>query len=371
MINFLILIKIGTFIVLLSISLKCYGQFVKFSPTADTTAKIVAEGYLDTYFNFSVAQPVDANIPYFVSHNRHNEFNINLAYLSLKYTSDKVRAVFSPGFGTYMNSNYAAERLTLRNIFEANVGVCLSKKNKIWIDIGVMNSPFTNESAISLDQLNLTRSLAPEYVPYFLTGARLSLPIHQKFTANFYCINGWQVIEDVNNSLAFASNFEYKPIENLTVTLNTYYGNENSPSFPTYGIRKFIDFYAVFKAKKIHLSTCTYFGNQQITDSLGLSTNSSWWQTNLAAKIIITSKHSISVRAEYFSDPKSVMIKPITPVVGFNCASASLGYNCAVNPNTMFRVEARQFISEDQVFTHKESITNNQLMLIGGLAVRF
>src|ERR1700744_4211419 len=79
------------------------------------------EGYVDAYFSYSFAHPKDATHPYFVSYNRDNEINVNLAYISLKYTSDRVRATFTPGYGTYMNGNYASERQTLQNILEANV----------------------------------------------------------------------------------------------------------------------------------------------------------------------------------------------------------------------------------------------------------
>src|ERR1700743_2867207 len=85
------------------------------------------EGYVDAYFSYSFAHPKDAVHPYFVSFNRDNEVNVNLAYISLKYTSDRVRATFTPGYGTYMNGNYASERQTLQNILEANVGVKLFK----------------------------------------------------------------------------------------------------------------------------------------------------------------------------------------------------------------------------------------------------
>ena len=91
-------------------ALSLNAQFLQWSPNADTTGnpRVTLEGYVDTYFAFDFNQPKDANRPYFVSQHRQNEFNVNLAYLSLKYASDRVRATFTPGFGTYMNANYAA-----------------------------------------------------------------------------------------------------------------------------------------------------------------------------------------------------------------------------------------------------------------------
>ena len=46
---------------LIIISVNPFAQFVKFSPTADTTAKITLEGYADAYFSYDFAEPADAN----------------------------------------------------------------------------------------------------------------------------------------------------------------------------------------------------------------------------------------------------------------------------------------------------------------------
>ncbi len=136
--------------------------------------KITVGAYMDVYYGFDFNRPSEFERPYCVSSPRHNEININLAYADFKYINDNVRAHFVPGFGNYINSNYAAEKGTLKNIVEANAGVKLSKKKDIWLDVGVLPSPYTNESAISKDHLMYTRSFAPEYVPYFLTGVKLS-----------------------------------------------------------------------------------------------------------------------------------------------------------------------------------------------------
>jgi hypothetical protein len=95
------------------------------------------EGYVDVYYSYAFSHPVGGTRPYWVSYNRDNEINLDLAYISLKYTSDRVRASFTPGYGTYMNANYAIERQTLQNILEASVGIRLFKNKDIWLDGGV------------------------------------------------------------------------------------------------------------------------------------------------------------------------------------------------------------------------------------------
>ena len=120
-------------------------------------------GYLEVYYCYDFSNPENHTRPSFVySHNRHNEVNLNLGLIKYNYTSNLVRSNFALMAGTYANANLAAEPGVLKNIYEANVGVKISKKNEIWVDAGIMPSHIGFESAISKDCWNLTRSLLAE-----------------------------------------------------------------------------------------------------------------------------------------------------------------------------------------------------------------
>ena len=64
--------------------------------------------------------------------------------------------------GTYANANLAAEPGVLKNIYEANVGVKVSRNKDLWVDAGVLSSHMGFESATGADNWNLTRSLLAE-----------------------------------------------------------------------------------------------------------------------------------------------------------------------------------------------------------------
>lgn len=364
-------ILIATFLQLYSVV--SFAQIVKFNPGVDSTKTVTVEGYADVYFGFDSNHPENANRPYSVSQHRHNEFNINLAYISLKYNASRVRATFTPGFGTYMNSNYAAERITLKNIVEAYVGVKLFEHHDIWLDAGVFVAPYTTESAISLDQLLYTRTFGAEYSPYYLTGAKLSIPISKKVNLYLYLANGWQVIEDVNNPLAFGSSVEYKPTEKLSVVWNTYLGSEYSVTTPTYRGRQFSDLYFIYNpTKKLNLSLDVYAGRQKTNDSITGKSAVNWGQANLNARYNLNAENSISARAEYFNDRHNVFITPVTGQDDFECYSYSLGYNRTITNNVMFRIESRYFQSPGNVFLDRDlNPTDNSLLIIGGLTAKF
>lgn len=350
------------------------AQLVLTSPNSDTAVKgqVTMEGYVDTYFGFDFNQPKTSDRPYFVSQSRSNEVNINLAYLSLKYTSDRVRVTFTPGFGTYMNANYAAEKITLKNIVEANVGFRPFADKKIWLDIGVLPSPYTNESAVSFDQSVYSRTFAAENVPYYLAGARLSLPVTNKLTANLYLLNGWQAISDVNNPLSFGSNIEYKATENLTLNWDTYAGYEESDLHTDFKTRYYTDLYAVWSpTPKIVWTACVYGGIQEREVNKTIRKDK-WWQSNTSFKYAFSTQHSLAARVEYFNDPQEVMIQPITGISGFNSFSESLCYNWNVSKQMMFRLEARYFNSTKNVYL---SASNNPIktdfLVLCGLSAKF
>lgn len=354
------------------------AQFFRFAPGPDTTRLVTLEGYADVYYGYDFSEPKSANRPYFVNHHRHGEVNLNLAYLSARYTSQRARAVFTPGFGTYMNANYAAERGTLRAIVEANVGVKLSRTKAVWLDAGVLPSPYTNETAISFDHPTLTRSFAPEYVPYYLSGARLGFPISKKATAYLYLLNGWQQIEDVNPPKAFGSSVEWRPDTALVVCVNTYVGNERSATTPANGTRYFLDAWFTWRFSwNWSVTASAYAGLQSREDTaLVYQVRKGWGQVNATARYAWNRRSSVSMRAEYFRDPSEVMLKPVTTLlptnaIGFKCFSASLGYNLYATPNVLVRAEARYFQSPDAVFVREGFNRPNNFVVTTGLSAKF
>ncbi len=107
--------------------------------SSGTTLKnITIGGYIDTYYGYSTAKTTENTVSYFVSMAQNNEMNINLAFVDVRYFNKNIRARFVPGFGTYMNANYANETGNLKNIVEASVGVKLSKSKEIWLDAKII-----------------------------------------------------------------------------------------------------------------------------------------------------------------------------------------------------------------------------------------
>lgn len=366
--------KLNVIVMWLLIAGPVAGQVVN-TGLMDTTAldykgKVSVSGYVDTYYGYDFNKPASGDRPYFVSMARHNEFNINLAYADIKYSSSRLRARFVPGFGTYVNSNYANEPGALKNIIEADAGVKLFVDKNIWLDVGVFGSPYTNESYVSKDHLMYTRSLGAENVPYYLSGLKLTLPVNKKLNTYFYLLNGWQQITDQNNGKSLGTQVEYRPNNYILINWDTYMGNEMSTQSPQNRTRYFTDLYFIYVKGKISATGCIYGGIQDRVNGTQKSSDS-WWHYNLTGKYAFTDKVSLSGRFEYFSDPYSVMVTPITPVTGFSSYSTGLCMNLQVASNVVARFEGRTFFSKQNVFERDNTYVSNSNLLISNLTIWF
>ena len=336
--------------------------------------KIYLEGYLDAYTGCFSGRAPGSDIPYFVNHNRDRELNINLAYLNLRYNGDRIRAKLIPGFGSYMNANYE-QKGTLGHLVEANMGYKLLQNKDIWIDAGILASPYTNESPISRDQLMYTRSLSAEMVPYYLCGARVSFPLGKKWNAYLYLLNGWQTIIDNNKGKALGTQLEFRPNGHNLLNWNTFVGEEGGFDGQPEKLRMLSDFYWVFNSKgKWSFTSCLYFGAEQQR----YKPRSSWgfWaQANFIARYTFGPKHSLSARAEYFFDPDNSVVNP--PVfrsrsTEFSMGSAGLCWNIRLSDNALFRVEGRQFYAPEKILSERSGKpTAFNTWLICGATVSF
>ncbi|GAB4333170.1 MAG: porin [Flammeovirgaceae bacterium] len=356
---------------------KTYCQIIN-TATIDTSevhkgGKVLVGGYIDAYYAYDFSEPDNNLIPYYVSSNKHNTISINLAYIDVKYSSEKLKARLVPAWGTYMNANYANEEETMKNILEASVGIKVSKKRNIWIEGGVFGSPYTNESAISKDHLMYTRSFAPEYVPYYLVGVKLSVPLSPKIQSCFYFLNGWQQIKDLNSQKSIGTQIEYRPNNQLLINWNTYIGDERSETTPDFRMRYFSDVYVLFNpTEKFSATACVYGGIQKKKAISGEEQSLKWWQVNLIGSYRFSSKMSVAGRIEYFHDGESVQVVPITPLLGFKAYSSSLCLNIKAMQNALFRLESKSFYAEDKVFLDKKQIPSSMKhLLVTNLTIWF
>ncbi len=319
------------------------------SDSTKTSFKI--SGYLDTYYVYDFGNPADHNRPDFLySFNRHNEVNLNSGFIKAAYNHDKVRGNLAFMAGTYANANLAAEPGVLKNIFEANAGVKISKTKNLWVDAGIFASHIGFESAIGADCWNMTRSILAENSPYYLSGAKISYTSdNEKWFLSALILNGWQRIQRIpgNQTAAFGHQLTWKPNEKITLNSSSFIGSDTPDS--SRQMRYFHNFYGQFQLnKKLSLITGFDMGAQQQTK--GSSNYNVWYSPVVIARYQATEKLTFATRAEYYSDKGEVIISTGTPN-GFQTFGYSLNMDVRVLENVLWRLEARAFNSQkDPIF---------------------
>lgn len=335
--------------------------------------KISIGGYVDAYYgHFRGSTMGTGQVPYFVSSAANNEMSVNLAFIDLRFQDEKTRARFVPGFGTYMNSNYAAEPGSLKNIVEASVGFKITRKKNIWLDLGVIGSSITNESPVSKDHLMYTRSFSSENTPYYQSGARLSIQATQKLKLALYGLNGWQQIRDMNNFKSGALQVEWTINKNHLLNWDFYAGDERSPSKPLDRMRWFTDLYWIGNVgEKWKFTSCIFFGIQQRryfspnpqppANLPAVFSYQQYWNANFIANRKLSKEFSLSGRVEWFNDPETVLLgNTIRPGVGFSGGSGGLCLNFKPAEKIMLRAEWRHIYSEGIIFYSLKGKTTNR-----------
>lgn len=354
--------KIFTFIATLTAGLTAFAQ---------EEPKVKFSGYLETYYGYDFNKPSDHNRPGFIySHNRTNEVNLNLGFIKAAYDSGSIRANLAVMAGTYTNANLAAEPGVLKNIFEANAGVKLSKSENLWIDAGIFASHIGFEGAISKDCWVLTRNMASENTPYYESGAKITYGTKDgNLTATLLYLNGWQRITRVNgnNKPAGGLQLTWKPTAKITVNYSNYLGTEGADSVRVN--RLYHNVYGVFQlTDQFGLTMGFDYGTQQKVK--GSSDKNKVISPVAIAQYKFAPKWAVAGRFEYYEDKNGIFISSGTPN-GFRTKGYSLNVDYSPIQNAMIRLEGKTYDSKDKIFIREGNSVNANTTLTASIAVAF
>lgn len=338
---------------------------------AGTKEQFTISGYVETYYSYDFNKPPDNNRPGFIySHNRSNEFNINLGYVKGSYVAERVRANIALAAGTYMNANYAAEPGVLKNIFEANVGYKLSLKKNLWLDMGIMPSHIGFESAIGKDCRTVTRSILADNSPYFESGAKLTYTTDNgKWLFSGMALNGWQRIQRVagNSLMSWGTQVQFKPTDKVLLNYSTFLGTDKPDSIRLW--RYFHNLYGTIQLNdQVEVTLGFDLGQEQVTK--GNSKMNTWYAPVAVLRYMPCKQWATAIRGEYYNDEHGVIISTGTPN-GFKTTGLSANIDYLPVKNIALRLEGRLLNSKDDIFIKSDSSTNNNTAITFSAAVSF
>ncbi len=317
------------------------------TPT-DSTGKFTFSGYGDVYFGYDFDSPNDHERPFFLySHKRHNEVAVNLAYAKANYESEKVRGNLAIMAGTYAQYNLASEPSLLQHLYEANIGIRLSKSQNIWLDAGIMPSHIGFESAVAADCWTASRSIVADNSPYYETGIKVTATNKKgNFFASILYLNGWQRIKKTDNinSPSFGVQLNYKPIDNLTLNYSNFIGTDKADILQS--LRTYHNLYAIYEPN----SKWGFIAGVDVgTEKNGVNEQETWYSPVFITKYSFKNASKIAFRAEYYNDKKGVILYSNTPD-GFQVLGFSANYDYPISKNALFRIEGKEYIATDKIF---------------------
>lgn len=329
---------------------------------------IAISGFIDVYYFYDFNRP-NSNFrqPFLYNHNRHNEFNLNLGIVKVSAEHQKYRANLGLHAGTYVQDNYYDEQLLLRNVSEANIGMSISKRDKLWLDVGILPSHIGFESAISLDNWTLTRSILAENSPYFMAGAKMTYKPNDKWEISGMALNGWQRIRRVsgNSMLSFGTQLKYTSAKNVILNWSTFVGTDE-PDISR-KMRYFNNVYGQFQVtKKFGLTAGFDIGFQQFTKNSPKF--NAWWSPVLIGQISFNKKWKTAIRAEYYEDMRGSIISTVSG--GFQTFGASINVDYSPIPLIALRLEGRLLQSLDPIFVKNKALTESNFVIGASVAVK-
>jgi hypothetical protein len=313
---------------------------------ADSSSAITFSGYIEAYYAHDFNVTANNERPSFIyNYKQTNQPSINIGLLKVGYQKKAIRANLGLMAGNYVKYNLATEPDGLRNLYEANLGVSLSKTKSLWLDAGIFPSHIGLATPIGKDNFTLTRSLASENSPYYETGIRLSYTsANQKWYTALLALNGWQRIEGLGRMPSLGTQLTFKPSSALQLNSSSYVGLEKRGGTESW--RVFHNLFIVYQSTPKHtLAACFDIGKQQQLASTNWGT---WYTVFVQNKYAFTNKWSATARIEYYSDKQQFLIQIQQP---FQTFGYSLNLDYLPIPSTIIRIEGKLYNSKETIFT--------------------
>lgn len=197
---------------------------------------LTGTAYLDTYYNYNFANPVDNTQTISSSIGRHNEFQVNLASIGIEsnYKNTIGRIWLQAGAMQHIvqeldgsvNRGRNTGTGNLKFIREAAAGYHFNKWYGINIEAGIFMSYIGLESYILQDNWSYQRSMPCDFTPFYFQGARIQMYPTKKLKQEVWLLNGWQTYNSFSKGPGLGSSTYYRPTENIQLVANFYYGHD-------------------------------------------------------------------------------------------------------------------------------------------------
>lgn len=340
------------------------------APTAgDAPLPVRFGGFVDAYYAYDVRRPPNRGRSFTTQPARHNEFNVNLAFIDAVVSGDRVRGRLALQAGNSVQANYAGEPRVgsvsgsdlTRHLQEAVAGYRVA--DELWIDGGIFFSHIGLESWISRDNWTYSRSLMSDYSPYYQAGVRASYQFSPSWSGQLHLLNGWQNISENNENKALGGQLAWTETSGWSAAYNNFWGQEvgNQGRF-------FNDL--VVKTPELgplRLAVSVDYGIQRKPSGGAFSR---WYAGSLIGRWKFSERAAAAARVERYVDQDQVIVD--TGGQGaFRTTGASVNFDKRLHAQLLWRLEARHFWCENPVYPTRGGFAARDGVVSTSLALTF
>ena len=198
-----------------------------------TTVNFMFDGYYGYNFNNPIGR-VNLLRAYDVS---SNAFSLNQADVVIENAPDPANG---KRFGLRLDMQFGQATATLqgnpsneprpdvyRNIFQAYGTYVFPVGGGLTVDFGKWASSLGMEGNYTKDQINYSRSLLFDFLPFYHMGARVNYKVNDVVSLNYWITNGTQQTEPFNGFKDQMFGVVLQPRKTVSWTVNYYLGQEH------------------------------------------------------------------------------------------------------------------------------------------------
>jgi hypothetical protein len=218
-------------------------------------------GTLEAYYQWNANRPSDRVNLLRAYDTRANVFGLQQAAIVLENAPD-VAAGRRAGLRLDLQFGQATETVqgglaneprpeVYRHVWQAYGTYVFAMKRDVQVDFGKFASSLGYETNYAKDNNNFSRAYLFNFLPFYHSGVKATLPVNDKITLFYALTNGIQQTEDFNNFKSSQFAGIIKPTSKIVWTINYYVGQEQQdggqPNGPD-GFFKVFDTYLSYAA---------------------------------------------------------------------------------------------------------------------------
>jgi hypothetical protein len=192
---------------------------------------------LDTYYAYNFNAPVGRVNLLRAYDVLSNEFSLNQASLIVDHPPDlaegrrwggRLDLQFGQATDTLQGNPTNEPRPDIyRNIFQVYGTYIIPVGKGVTVDFGKWGSSIGIEGNYTKDQMNYSRAYWFNFLPFYHMGLRATIPVSDRFSINYWVVNGTNQVEATNGFKDELFGFTAKPAKTVSWTFNYYLGQEH------------------------------------------------------------------------------------------------------------------------------------------------